>query len=58
MLLETEVERVLLLNGHNMIVKADNGNIQLTARAQVFSHNSLKAKLTEIVKQVKGVNKR
>ncbi len=57
MLLETEVERVLLLNGHNMIVKADNGDIHLTARAQVFSHNSLKAKLGEIVKQVKGVNK-
>ncbi len=56
LLLENEVERVLLLNGHNMIVKADDGNIHLTARAQVFSHNSLKAKLSEIVKQVKGVN--
>jgi CheY-like chemotaxis protein len=55
LLLESEVERVLLLNGHNMIVKADNGNIQLAARAQVFSHSSLKAKLNEIVKQVKGV---
>jgi two-component system response regulator CpxR len=55
MLLETEVERVLLLDGHNMNVQADGGDITLTTRASIFNHGSLKAKLSEIAKQVSGV---
>ncbi len=55
MRLAAEVERILLLHGHNMIIKASDGDIQLTARQSVLNHSSLKAKLTEIVKQVKGV---
>ncbi len=55
MLLAAEVERILLLNGHNMIIKAKNGVILLTARQSVLNHSSLQAKLTDIVKQVKGV---
>ena len=55
MLLAAEVERILLLNGHNMIIKAKNGDILLTARQSVLNHSSLQAKLTDLVKQVKGV---
>jgi CheY-like chemotaxis protein len=56
MLLEAEVERALLLDGHNVVVKADNGDISLVTRESVFNLGNLKSKLTEIVQQVKGVN--
>lgn len=55
MLLEAEVERVLLLNGHNVVVRADGGNISLVTRESVFNLGNLKSKLTEIVKNVQGV---
>ena len=55
MLLEAEVERALLLNGHNVVVRADSGNISLVTRESVFNLGNLKSKLTEIVKHVEGV---
>ncbi len=55
MLLEAEVERALLLNGHNVVVRADSGNISLVTRESVFNLGNLKSKLTEIVKNVQGV---
>ncbi len=57
MVLRGEVERLLLKNGHNMTVKADDGIVTLAIQNSVFNHGKLEKELTQLVQQVDDVRK-
>lgn len=56
MQLESEIEMVLLGNGHNIEIKAVSGEVTLKVKKSILSFKKLVVELTDIVKRVYDVN--
>lgn len=55
MKLVAEIENLLLSNGHNMAVKAKDGNVTLVIEKSVLNFGGLETEVTDLVRQVTGV---
>jgi two-component system response regulator CpxR len=50
-----KIENLLLSNGHNMVVKAKDGNVTLVIEKSILNFGGLEKEVTDLVRQVTGV---